>query len=97
MSDTTKNKKACVKCTDVANTNGLFMCDGCHNMFCARHVGKHRDELNSQLENVVHEHNLIQEQLNREPSNHSLMKEIDRWEQITIIKIKRIRNIITIT
>ncbi|CAF1223651.1 unnamed protein product [Rotaria sp. Silwood1] len=87
---TNKNtKKRCVKCDDYANTNGLFICVGCQNMFCTPHVSQHREELNNQLEIIVQEHDLIQQQLSQSSSNHILLQKINDWEKSSIVKIQK--------
>jgi hypothetical protein len=90
MATSIKTKKRCVKCDDNANNSGLFICDGCGDMFCVRHVTQHREELNNQLEFVVQEYDLIKDQLSQLSSDHILFKEINNWEKQSIIKIQKI-------
>jgi len=90
MATSLKTKKRCVKCNDNGNSSGLFTCNGCENMFCARHVNQHREELNNQLEFVVQEYDLIKDQLSQSSSDHILLKEINNWEKKSIIKIQKI-------
>ncbi|CAF2570164.1 unnamed protein product [Rotaria sp. Silwood2] len=89
MTTDKKIKKRCVKCDDYENTNGLFICDGCQNMLCTRHVNQHREELSNQLEIIVQEHDLIQQQISQISSNHILIQKINDWEKSSIIKIQK--------
>ncbi|CAF0937630.1 unnamed protein product [Adineta ricciae] len=82
-------KKQCAKCNDVKTSGGLFTCDGCQQMFCARHVGEHRQELGTELENAMQEYNCIQEQSNQLTFDRSVLEKIDAWEKRSLDKIKQ--------
>ena len=57
--------------------------------FCGKHVIEHRQELAGQLDNIMQEHDLIQQEI-EQPSLtiNSLLKQIDKWEKESIAKIQ---------
>ncbi|CAF1040968.1 unnamed protein product [Adineta ricciae] len=83
------SKKQCAKCNDVKSSGGLFTCDGCQQMFCARHVGEHRQELSTELENAMQEYNCIQEQSSQLTFDRSILEKIDAWEKRSVDKVKQ--------
>ncbi|CAF3765110.1 unnamed protein product [Rotaria socialis] len=88
MTTDKKNRKYCAKCVDNQGVSGLFICDGCQNMFCIRHVNEHQAELSNQLEIVIYEHDSIQQQLSQSSSDHVLLQKINNWEIKSIEKIQ---------
>ena len=86
MSASTTNKKQCAKCDKGA---GIFTCEGCEQAFCGKHVYEHRQELIIQLDNVMQEHDVIQQEFEQSTTKKSpLMIEIDQWENDAIAKIR---------
>ena len=81
-------KKRCVKCAEDQRTSNVFTCNGCERSFCARHVNQHRDELNTQLELITQDCDLIKDGLNQSSINHLLFKDIDVWEKRMVKKIQ---------
>ncbi len=59
-------------------------------MFCARHVGEHRQEVSIQLENAMQEHDLIQQESHRSTIEKDILNKIDVWEKESIITIQKI-------
>lgn len=65
-----------------------MLCDRCEQTFCDRHVIEHRRQNSNQLDNLLEEHDLIQEELRQSSNQHSLLKSIDKWEKESIVKIQ---------
>jgi arginine deiminase len=70
--------------------NGQFKCEGCSQTFCIKHVVEHRQTLNQQLNEVILEHDTLQQAIH-ENKNHRkfLMTYIEQWEQKSIDKIRQ--------
>ncbi|CAF3183490.1 unnamed protein product [Rotaria sp. Silwood2] len=84
-------------CTsDECKSVGILKCEGCSQIFCRKHVNEHRDLLSHQLDEIVLEHDTLQqmilEEKNKENNNHPLLKQIDKWEQESIKKIQQTAN-----
>lgn len=88
----TSTKAPCATCGNKAA--GIFRCEGCVQVFCRKHLNEHRDTLSHQLDEIVFEHDTLQHTLvgNSKKSNtrHPVLKEIDRWEDESIVKIQRL-------
>jgi hypothetical protein len=78
-------KKQCITCS---KSGGVLICDGCQQTFCGKHVIEHRQEISNQLDGIMQEHNLIQQELGRTSVDDSLLKNIDKWEKESIMKIQ---------
>jgi hypothetical protein len=85
MSASISGKKQCVKCN---KAGGILICDGCQQTFCVKHVIEHRQELANQLDGIMQEHDLLQQELGRSSGEHSVLKNIDKWEEESIAKIQ---------
>ncbi|CAF3476209.1 unnamed protein product [Rotaria sp. Silwood1] len=81
------SKTPCVTCGKGA---GLFKCEGCTQIYCTKHVTEHRQTLHHQLDEIIVEHDSLQEKIieNKDQSN-PLTKYIDEWEQRSIMKIQQ--------
>ncbi|CAF0764699.1 unnamed protein product [Adineta ricciae] len=86
MSTGIGGKKQCVTCN---KSGGILTCDGCGKTFCGKHVIEHRQELAAKLDNIMQEHDLLQQEI-EQPSarKNSLLQKIDRWEKDSILKIQ---------
>lgn len=80
----------CVTCEKKAA--GVFKCEGCSQAFCRQHVLEHRDALTDQLEEMMTDHNLLQQKILDETDDaHSpFLTHIDEWEKNSILKIQKI-------
>ncbi|CAF0766117.1 unnamed protein product [Adineta ricciae] len=86
MSASAVSKKQCVTCN---KGGGVLTCDGCQQSFCGKHVIEHRQELAGQLDNIMQEHDLLQQEFHQPSSKKdSLLKKIDKWEKDSIEKIQ---------
>ncbi|CAF4235743.1 unnamed protein product [Rotaria sp. Silwood2] len=82
------SKTPCVTC---GKGTGLFKCEGCTQTFCTKHVTEHRQTLHHQLDEIIIEHDSLQEKiLENKDQNDPLINYIDEWEQKSIIKIQQI-------
>ncbi|CAF1102080.1 unnamed protein product [Rotaria sp. Silwood1] len=84
-------------CTsDGCKSVGILKCEGCSQIFCRKHVNEHRDLLNHQLDEIVLEHDALQKLFVEEKSKENyydhLLKQIDKWEQESIMKIQQTAN-----
>ena len=78
-------QQQCVTC----NKKGrVLTCNGCQQTFCGKHVIVHRQELASQLDDIMQDHDLLQQELTRSSDQHILMGRINSWEQKSITKIQ---------
>lgn len=70
---------------------GIFKCEGCLQILCRQHANDHRDFLNHQLDEIVLEHDLVQQMVNEQKHEelpyNPLFEQIDRWEREAIMKI----------
>ncbi len=81
------SKLCCVTC---GKGIGQFKCEGCSKKCCTKHVVKHRQTLNQQLEDIILEHDTLQQATKENKSqSKSLMTYIDQWEQKSIGKIRQ--------
>ena len=86
---TASAKTQCSMCTEESST---FLCRGCSRDFCFDHLTEHRQILNTQLHQIQNDYNLLRQTLieqKKDPYKHSLIQEIDRWEQNSIDKIRQ--------
>ncbi len=86
------SKAPCATCTNKAA--GIFRCEGCLQVFCRKHLNEHRDLLNHQLDQIVLEHDTLQQTIvenkSKQNKQHPILKQIDKWEQDSIVKIQQI-------
>jgi hypothetical protein len=78
---TTTMKQTCAKCN---KAGGSAMCNGCQRSFCIKHFIEHRQELSQQMDDIGQEHDLLRRDFNYENNTHSLLAQIDQWEQESI-------------
>ncbi|CAF1185428.1 unnamed protein product [Adineta steineri] len=81
----TSNKTQCFKC----NKNKItYSCAGCSKEFCLMDLTEHRQILNNELNHITNEYKKFTQTINEQrqnPYNHSLIKQIDQWEEGQII------------
>ena len=69
-----------------------YPCQGCSNRFCFDHLGQHRLELSLQLEHIQNDHDQLRQNINDQkldPTQHTILKQIDRWEKESVNRIKQ--------
>ncbi|CAF0731783.1 unnamed protein product, partial [Didymodactylos carnosus] len=69
-------------------------CSGCNSMFCKIHFFEHRQQLKSELECVIYEHDMLNQQYFKSSSQNNTENElklfniINEWENDTMSKIR---------
>lgn len=76
------------QCSICATNTGVMTCSGCQQTFCGKHSLEHRQQLAGQLETVIREHQSLQPELERTPTNQTLLERINAWETESIAKIQ---------
>lgn len=89
MSTASTMKTICVTCNKEMRT---YLCDGCSQRYCRKHLDEHHNDLERQFDQLETHHDelramIIQQKQDRR--EHSIMKEIERWEIDSIEKIKQ--------
>ena len=82
------SERLCAICNKAA---GLYDCRECQRTFCKKHVVEHNLELSKQMDNIVQNHDLLQQQLSEQnvaSDQHPLMVEINNWERESVEKIR---------
>ncbi|CAF2897589.1 unnamed protein product [Rotaria sp. Silwood2] len=90
MASSAVKKLPCITCGKAA---GVFTCRGCLKDFCTRHATEHRHMLDQQMEEVTLCHDQLRQNFDeqtKEPRQHSLIQQIDEWEQNSIEKIRQV-------
>jgi len=91
MASSTSIRPPCATCGN--KSVGIFKCEGCSQIFCRKHVNEHRDMLSHQLDEIVLQHDILQQtiidQNDGKNIQHSLLKQIDQWEKDSILKIQQ--------
>jgi hypothetical protein len=89
MASTSSTKIPCATCGD--KNAGIFRCEGCLAVFCRKHSNEHRDLLSQQLNEIIHDHDTLQQSILEKKSQngygHHLITQIDKWEKNSIEKI----------
>ena len=70
----------------------IYMCPACKNHFCFDHLAQHRTDIEQGFTKLQNTHDEIRQQINdfkTDPTKHSLIKQIDQWEQKSINKIQQ--------
>ena len=92
MASSSSSKTPCATCG--SKGTGIFRCEGCIQVFCRKHLNEHRDLLSHQLDEIVIEHDTLQQTIheNKDKQNdqHPILKQIDKWEIDSIIRIQQV-------
>jgi len=86
---TATSRAHCVKC---GKERATLKCSGCSQDFCYNHLADHRQELSVQLDEMEINRDVFRETLTEKttnPKQHSLIKQIDQWEDDSIRKIQQ--------
>jgi uncharacterized damage-inducible protein DinB len=89
---TANSKVHCVKCGKERATS---KCGGCSQDFCYKHLTDHRQELSEQLDEIEVNRDVFRQTLTQQTNDltkHSLIEEIDKWEEDSIRKIQQTAN-----
>ena len=88
---TTTMKNQCMRCEKKA----VSKCSGCSRDYCFDHFSEHREEFIRQFHQLENRHNLHRQTVmdqRTNPEKHSLVQEIDQWENESIEKIRQKAN-----
>ncbi|CAF4796104.1 unnamed protein product [Rotaria sp. Silwood1] len=69
-----------------------YKCGGCSQDFCFSHLGEHRQTLSQQFDEIETDRDQFHQALVQQketPKRFPLMEQIDKWEEISIKKIKQ--------
>ncbi|CAF3727721.1 unnamed protein product [Adineta steineri] len=86
---TANNKAQCFVCNKEKNT---YSCKGCSNEFCFPHLTEHRQRIETQLEEIINDHDQFQQtiiQQKQNPLDSSLIQQINQWEANSIHQIQQ--------
>jgi ribosomal protein L17 len=90
-SASSSSKPPCATCGN--KSVGVFKCEGCSHTFCRKHSNEHRDSLIHQLDEIVLEHDTLQqtivEQKEKQSDQNRFIEQIDKWEKESIVKIQQ--------
>jgi hypothetical protein len=91
-SSSSSSKAPCATCGNKAA--GIFRCEGCLRVFCRKHLNEHRDLLSHQLDEIFIEHDTLQQTIvenkGKQNNQHPILKQIDKWEEDSIVKIQQV-------
>ncbi|CAF4146732.1 unnamed protein product [Adineta steineri] len=86
---TANSRVQCFVCKKEKNT---YNCKGCSNEFCFQHLTEHRQKIETQLEEIINDHDQFQQtiiQQKQNPPNSSLIQQINQWETNSIHQIQQ--------
>ncbi|CAF0860599.1 unnamed protein product [Rotaria sordida] len=86
-------KRQNISCATCGKTAGIFTCRGCSENFCLPHTNEHREFLEKQMNDIILIHNQLKQAITgqtTEQFHQSLIQQIERWEQQSIDKIRRL-------
>ncbi|CAF1226495.1 unnamed protein product [Adineta steineri] len=84
MTSVNNISKICATCRKGGD---VFMCRGCRQTFCAKHVDEHRKKLSKEVDKLAEEHELLGRNMIRDSEVQLLVSIIDTWEQESIARI----------
>lgn len=90
MATATSMKTICVVCNKEMRT---YLCDGCSQRFCRKHLDEHHNDLARQFDGLEMHHDELRARIiqqREDGKQHRIMNEIERWESESIEKIKQI-------
>jgi hypothetical protein len=80
------------RCISCGKERRTVICSGCSQLFCFDHLPDHRQELSAQLDDIEVHRDIFRQTLTEQttnPNQHSLIKQIDQWEEDSIRKIQQ--------
>lgn len=80
---------------DGCNQRAITCCEGCSQRFCPKHFTEHRNQLHDEMNELLREHEHIQNSLveqRKNGDNYQLIKRIYEWERDSIAKVKNRAN-----
>ncbi|CAF0781858.1 unnamed protein product [Adineta steineri] len=89
MASLKRTKNNCSVCIKLA---GVFLCHGCEKNFCQLHASEHREHLQKSMNVIYHNYDSVKQNIKgqtTEQYQHSLMVQVNQWEQESIEKIRQ--------
>jgi hypothetical protein len=86
---TATGRARCITCDKEKRT---VKCEGCSQLFCFDHLPDHRQQFSAQLDEIEVNRDIFRQTLTEQTvdlKNHSLIKQIDRWEDDSIKQIQQ--------
>lgn len=78
-------------CSICEKSIGILTCDGCEQIFCAKHINDHRQKLSIEMDTIGQECDLLRRDLTRDEKYLlPLLEQINHWEKESIEKIQQI-------
>lgn len=77
-------KQTCATCR---KSGDVFICRGCRQSFCERHIDEHRDHLSKELNRLADDYELLRRDIDREEDAQSLLSVVNTWEHESIAKV----------
>ncbi|CAF1376311.1 unnamed protein product [Rotaria sordida] len=75
-------------CTTCLKLSEAFVCRGCHQPFCAKHVNRHQEKITKDMNSLVTKCDRLHDDTKSEKFAQQLLSNIDRWEKESIEKIR---------
>ncbi|CAF0766153.1 unnamed protein product [Adineta ricciae] len=76
------------RCETCGKSNSTYTCDGCQSIFCQKHLLQHRQDLAYQFEDVMHNHELLGQDIEGSSNEYNYLRRISKWEQNAIQKVR---------
>jgi hypothetical protein len=86
------SKSLCITC---AKKEAFFTCRECRQDFCEDHINEHHQTPINQMEDFLNDHNQLQQMVCeyiKQPNQHPLIQQINKWERQSIQKIQQAAN-----
>ena len=81
--------KTCVICNKEMRT---YLCDGCSQRFCLKHLDEHRKHLEKEFDQIETEHDEFRQMINehkQDSTMHPIIDQINQWERNSIDRVKQ--------
>jgi hypothetical protein len=82
------------QCSACKTELGLVHCTGCDGYFCRKDFAIHCQGIFAGMDKIIEERNHVQDEINNRAQDNSqknpLMDQIDKWQDITIEKVKQV-------
>ncbi|CAF1202501.1 unnamed protein product [Didymodactylos carnosus] len=92
MTSTTRAKQPSTpkKCDICQKHAGILLCTGCDQTFCRKDLNEHRQQLSTQLDTIIREHDFLKQNMEQtcDATTSKLFDEIDKWEMEWMKKVK---------
>ncbi|CAF1047750.1 unnamed protein product [Rotaria magnacalcarata] len=79
------NRQVCTTCLKLSES---FICRGCRQSFCAKHVNQHREKIAKDMSTLVTKCNRLHDESKSEKFAQQTLASIDRWEKESIERIR---------